>query len=486
MSLLAPNLAAQSLEGRVSVAEGQAPVERLTLRIVDSARAVVRIAELSGDLRFRIALPRAGQYTVHVLALGFLPETFGPVAVGDTGSSTINPILQRRRVQLDSVRVVAQSQCKTDSQLGSAWLRAWQQARPQLASVALITAHRAPEALILEFRGLEPRGDADYPSGRWDARRLAALTPRQSPAQDALTEPISSQELESYRVRSPEPALPDMRTLDPSTLATDEFLNSHCFGLKTSPHDTLDWLGVTFRPVEQPASDPSAVSGVLWLDAASGELRRLDYANTGMREWRYIVCPLEPGRCVRQVDGAGAGGMLEFGRDADDSWKVIRWETRSIPVATGNGDLRFKAKRVDGRLESCTHGETCAYRFLATRTYQRISVGGVVSATLRQHAADSISLRLYNDAINRAAGKAPGTVRGVVVDAAGVPIPGVLIRAQEPEIFSRSDSTGTFVLSPLRRTAQTLRVEQAGFREQMLPIKPGKEPLVVRVTLVRN
>jgi hypothetical protein len=99
---------------------------------------------------------------------------------------------------------------------------------------------------------------------------------------------------------------------DAEVMLSTEFLRRHCFQLIEAGDDGL--VGLEFEPVDD--RRVTDISGTMWLDAASAELRRLDF--------RYENLELP-------VDTEGLGGSVEFDRLPSGAWIVRRWAIR-VPV----------------------------------------------------------------------------------------------------------------------------------------------------------
>jgi hypothetical protein len=98
---------------------------------------------------------------------------------------------------------------------------------------------------------------------------------------------------------------------DAALLLSDEFQDTHCFGVQRGEGPTAGLVGLTFQPSRR--RGVTDVSGVLWLDAATAELRHLDFRFTGL---------------PREEDHEGVGGRVEFARLAGGAWIVRRWRLR--------------------------------------------------------------------------------------------------------------------------------------------------------------
>lgn len=88
-------VSAQTIVGRFTLADSTTAVGNATVLVMNAQRAVVGRVAIDQSLRFRAQVPAIGRYSLHVLALGFTPETFGPILVSDVGSTTFDAVLAR-------------------------------------------------------------------------------------------------------------------------------------------------------------------------------------------------------------------------------------------------------------------------------------------------------------------------------------------------------------------------------------------------------
>jgi hypothetical protein len=102
---------------------------------------------------------------------------------------------------------------------------------------------------------------------------------------------------------------------DAEVFFSDQFLETHCFRLVAPPKKRPELIGVGFEP-EKTRSLPD-ITGVMWLDRQSAELREIEFGYTGL--WRWVP----PG---------AAGGALDFVRLPSGSWIISGWRM-TAPVA---------------------------------------------------------------------------------------------------------------------------------------------------------
>jgi hypothetical protein len=107
-------------------------------------------------------------------------------------------------------------------------------------------------------------------------------------------------------------------------LLSREFQNTHCLGLRRE-RTRPEQIGLTFAPVE--GRTLPDIEGVLWLDAASAELRTLEF------EYRNM-----PSRLIR----GDYVGSADFIRLAEGTWIIRRWRLASPRLEEGAEVLRIE------------------------------------------------------------------------------------------------------------------------------------------------
>jgi hypothetical protein len=107
-------------------------------------------------------------------------------------------------------------------------------------------------------------------------------------------------------------------------LLSSEFQATHCLGLRRE-RDRPELIGLTFEPIE--GRKLPDIEGVLWLDAASAELRTLEFEYKNLYPW------LTPGDYT---------GTAEFVRLEEGAWIMRRWQIRSPLIEEGAEVLRIE------------------------------------------------------------------------------------------------------------------------------------------------
>ena len=95
---------------------------------------------------------------------------------------------------------------------------------------------------------------------------------------------------------------------DAETLLSDQFLDTHCFGLLEGDGGRI---GLTIEPM--PDRKVAEIKGVLWLNAATLELERLEFLYQNVLQHREVGKP---------------GGEVEFTRLPNGAWIVREWAIR--------------------------------------------------------------------------------------------------------------------------------------------------------------
>jgi hypothetical protein len=94
--------------------------------------------------------------------------------------------------------------------------------------------------------------------------------------------------------------------------SSNAFIRDHCFGLAGAPRNRPDLVGLSFEPARDRRT--ADITGTIWLDARSYELRHI--------EFRYTMLP----RSLPNADRVG--GEVYYARLTSGAWIVSRWFIR--------------------------------------------------------------------------------------------------------------------------------------------------------------
>jgi hypothetical protein len=319
-ALAASPAAAQAVRGAV-VDEAGAPVPAATVLLVDGL-GTVRHSVLSGpDGGFALRGPREGTYSVRVERVGFAPATATvQLAAGETAELRVRA--SQARVTLPPVQATTRSRgCRPDPRRTAETAVVWEEARKALTSAALASADARFVYRIRETRRrLDPELRVLHEEDRM-VDRTAAL--RAAPAEQLASGGFIRADRDSVTYYIP----------DAAVLLSDAFLDGHCFALREGSGATDGLVGLAFEPVGR-SSRPS-VSGVLWLDRTSAEVRFLEYRYENLRP-------------IRADDRVG--GRVEFGRLPGGAWAVQRWYVRMPEIQSQLTRLGSRVTRRIGAL----------------------------------------------------------------------------------------------------------------------------------------
>ena len=297
----APALAAQTVQGAFVDPSG-APVAGARAVLRDAAGREVAAAGTGADGTFVIRAPAAGTYVLRFERIGYGPTESEPIALaaGETVQRRIaaNP----RRIVLEGIVAQSRSRCTPRPGSGPETATVWGEARKVLGSARESGESGGYRYTVRRFtRQLDAPGQTILSD--------SAATARVTSGTPFLAVPLERLARNGY-VETPGRDLlfhaPDARVL-----LSDQFQERHCFALVEGGNGLI---GLSFEPVSAEKPD---VRGTLWLDRATAELRRLEYAYTR-------VPGLGP-------EGNVAGGWMEFSRLPDGRWIVGRWAIR-MPV----------------------------------------------------------------------------------------------------------------------------------------------------------
>ena len=328
VALHAASAEAQAISGRLADGSPGAPVVGALVALHDSAgnRVVQGVSGSTG--RFLLRAPHVGIFTLRVLRIGFAPwGTEVQLADGETVERAL--VLTSRRVTLPDVKVEGQLLCGARAAGDSLSAVLWDQARTALSLAdEAVRSRRYRYYTVLQERTVDGTGKRSAELAARDVSHVVTQWPVRSPPPDSLLVHGFILDLEDL-VSGPIWYGPDAQYL-----LSEPFFADHCFQLVPPGADQHpDWVGLGFSPaLRSPRPD---IRGVLWLDRAKVELRRLDFGYTRLPSWAY---------------GRQAFGQLEFAPLPGGGWIVQRWVLRvPIPeVDISRRTVRFLEYRESG------------------------------------------------------------------------------------------------------------------------------------------
>lgn len=300
---------AQTVGGRVTERAGGTPLPGVYVYLATKAGAVAVGGLTDTQGLFVLRAPVAGQYDLHAEFIGHEPSVIRSLDLESSAPIRRDLQMSVRAINLAAITADVGSRCRSGPPAAPATVDLWNEAR-----TALRVARWTQETGALQFGLVRTR------------RELDPIT------LEVLAEETQSRR--GYFTRSPYVALPaeqlsqrgyvtraadgvlDYWAPDAAVLLSDSFLADHCFRIATPIAAAPDLLGLAFEPVS--GRDVPEIEGVLWIDAQTSELRRLDF--------RYVNLPF-----AEQTQWDKVGGRVEFTRLENGMWIVGRWHIR-MPI----------------------------------------------------------------------------------------------------------------------------------------------------------
>ena len=471
----------QSLRGRVVRADSATAVPGVLVTALDSTGAPVATALSAPSGDYFIRLPGPGRYQLRALHIGFRPTVVAAVDVPSSGSLTRDVVLAELPVAIAGMDVREKDECGMSREETVIFVPLWGQARGALAATTLADKSGALDVRVVTVPGHidAVRYNPDPLAGPYiRAPHLEEDTAR---AGERISDRVfASTAAESLlaagyvRQRAQGGFTFDAPSAD--LLLSDGFAARHCFGLTGAPRGHTGWIGITFAPR---ANRDSLIDirGVLWLDRASAELRRLEFDYTNLPPGKFKLCDPEPPRAqfrelasapicdsLSASDRLGLGGDADFVRLPTGEWLVARWSIRSSPDAQKYRISGIRERIVGRSLETCYSGKGCHDLWLAWP--RLVTTNGIVAAVSRAGVEiyrDSTATSLIAAAEKKRAVRHPGRLSGVITSTSGRPLTRAIIQTDAPGRVAFTDSAGRFEIRELPSDSITSTVRCRGY-----------------------
>lgn len=439
---------------------------------------------------FRLAVG-TDSVVVRALRIGQRPVTLflGRLAAGERRD--VGQVLANDPVVIATVRVREPARCGAPRDDGSVVSALFADALTALVASVSTMEGGAPVMRTLDLDEERDRRDRLQAVSRFVVREGAMAQPYRSV-------PVPTLLREGFVVTD---ALGDQvyRAPDAVVLTDDRFLAGTCLSLDRS-REQDGVVGIAFAPARRTRDRIDAL-GVLWLDATTRTLQRLEFGYVGLPSASASMNP---------------GGTVEYMQLPDGRWIIDRWELRMPTlvleqVAAPAGRVLVPQMRAVG--SKVARGVVSEVRLAETLLY---SIGGVTgeSALLQElhgelhdaaRAVDSLAsaVALRRCEVAPGASTHPVTVR--VVDQSGSPRAGVRVDAEWRNRLVRSgsdswaweregqagdtDARGEVVLCAVSRThAVEVRARSPGCAPVRVPLRPsrGAETSALELRLPRG
>jgi hypothetical protein len=307
-------LRGQVVELLLRESTNERPVGGAIVRLLEGSVEVSRgLSDEIGRLSLRVS--RKGVYRLKIDRIGyasFFTETF---SIGSDEVIQKRIGLPSNIVHLPEIRTISATQCTSTGVQGTVATALWTEVQKALTANVMTLEQRVP----LHVREFVRELDVDAtPLREWvELSRVSIQPPFGSLPPAALLKTGFVYEMADSAVfAAPDAAL----------LLSKEFVLSHCFFPKTGSDGVA---GLGFRPLN--SRRRTDVTGTLWVDQNSSELKWLEYEYTGLPA------------------GLGAsrlGGRVDFTRTPGGRWIISYWHIRMPRVQTRVVEVQLRSKEI--------------------------------------------------------------------------------------------------------------------------------------------
>ena len=311
-----PALHGQAIHGTLVDAGNGVPVDGAAVVLLDAVDAQVtwRLTDPSG--RFAFALDGPGTFRLRADRIGHASVLSDPLVVGAGQTILYRLEIPVEAIVLAGLRVESGRRCQVRPGSGEATARVWEEARKALEATAQTTRRGFYRYLTRRFeRELDAQGERVLKEESRFDRRLTTNPWKSLDVDDLLSGGFVRTDGDGTAYYAP----------DADVLLSDPFLDTHCMRLIEGEDESEGLIGLGFEPVEDRGI--TEISGTLWVDRSTGQLRWLDY---GYEELNV------PNR-------ERLGGRVGFERLPNGTWIVRDWTIRMPLLAatrTTRGGLR--------------------------------------------------------------------------------------------------------------------------------------------------
>ena len=384
---------AQNVSGTVTEVGGGGALAGVLVQLLSAESATVARSVLTDQSgRFHVVVPAPGRYSLEAKRIGvkrWVSDVF-TIDAGETRSFAIQ--LETLAARLPEVVVRSTSLCVRGGDSRQEVAALWDEVDAALTATAITVEDSSHRATIVRFsRVLDPR-----------TRNV--LAERRHEVEITAGRPFSSIEPESlitsgYWHEADEDSA-QFYGLDERVLNSRSFRAINCFHVARRAASSRGTIGLGFEPQKT----GNGVRGTIWLDAATFELREVEYSYTGIQRAQY---------------SEHLGGLTRFGRLRTGGWIVRAWSIRMPQYAV---------------VRSARGTE---------RVYSTESVGSAIRVPLIARIVEQGGSAHSDDIIvtERAA-----VVRGVVRDSMGRPLPSATVSLLGTSMRAVTGPNGSFVL----------------------------------------
>ncbi len=304
LTCLGSVLTGQTVRGSVyELATGEPVRGGFVLLIGEDGAEVARV--LTDALgRFTVVGPRSGRYRLKTVAVGRVGWESEVFELTVNEERTVDVTMSMLPVALPALVVEADRRCRVRPGAGVAAGELWDEARKALEAVVWTEREGTLRHRIVRYeRELDPRSlevrrhEESTREGVYRGSPFVTAAPQLLADRGYVRETLDGDWI--YEA-------PDARVL-----LSEAFADLHCLAVERPHRQRPGLVGLTFEPVR--GRDLVDISGVMWLDAETAELRQL--------EFQYRSLPWD-------VDATHIGGQVRFRQLPDGPWMVEKWFIR--------------------------------------------------------------------------------------------------------------------------------------------------------------
>lgn len=313
--------AAQTVRGTLVEQGTDRPIPGAFVVLEDSTGRTLSTALTTSAGTWLLRAPAAGTYQLRADRIGYASTISEPITLAAGESVTYGLSAGVVPIGLAALAVDGQGgQCEVLREDGPVAYRVWEEARKALAAIVWTgQQHYFRFDAVLFERHLDTDGQPTTVVEYEEVRYFGRHPFRSIPTRDLVLGGFVQSVAGTVQYYGP----------DADVLLSGDFLRRHCFRLADT--DDPGIVGLEFEPLKDVRV--ADISGTMWLDAESAELRRLDF--------RYANLDLS-------VDTDHLGGTVDFVRLPSGAWIVQHWAIR-VPVIQLGPESRNSAGRQRGR-----------------------------------------------------------------------------------------------------------------------------------------
>jgi hypothetical protein len=297
--------AAQVARGTVTERGSRAAIPGVLVSLIDAQGHVLTTVFTDEQGQYNVSAPGAGRYSIEAKRIGVRQRRGTPFELATGESRREDIVLDPVVALLSGTSVEGKSKCVARPDADARTAALWEDARAALTATVL-TKRKEISGTITRFtRDVTPESgrvlSADHQNSHGDISR------------PFVSVPVERLSRNGYVVRRDDGST-DYYAPDADALLSDEFLRDHCFRFVPGGRDLVRMVGLGFEPVK--GRKVPDIEGVLWMDAATSELERIEFTYRSIPDLRV----------KRKF-----GGEVRFTRLPDGRWIVSTWVIR-MPV----------------------------------------------------------------------------------------------------------------------------------------------------------